>query len=455
MQLTPPLKRGAVAVVTLSLLAGGAVAYARWMRGGSWPEGLIQANGRIEGDHVSVASKFAGRVQELRVREGGSVRAGQVLIILDDTQAGARVNQARAQLAQTSARVEQASGTVREADASAAAALATREQARARAVQAREAVTTVEARLSGAHIGLDVLRSEAALAVETAEARVASARAGLARVDAAEQQARREAERMRWLFEQELVDRQRSEQANLAWTAARNELITARSGLVQAERALADANLGPQRVRIKEHEVAALESERAHHEAGIAEAEAAAEQAQAGVIRARAALEQARAALAEATSARDQAEAALTEAESVRGDLTITAPTAGVVMTRMVEAGEVVTAGAPLLDLVDLDRLYLKVFVPEARIGKLRLGLSARVHADAFPDRAFPATVRYIASRAEFTPKEVQTPDERVKLVYPVKLYLEANPEHLMTPGLPADAVIRWKEEVEWRKPRW
>jgi len=71
------------------------------------------------------------------------------------------------------------------------------------------------------------------------------------------------------------------------------------------------------------------------------------------------------------------------------------------------------------------------------------------------PDKPFPATVRYIASRAEFTHKEVQTPDERVKLVYAVKLYLTKNPDHRLTPGLPADTVIRWKEGVEWEKPHW
>jgi HlyD family secretion protein len=389
------------------------------------------------------------------VREGDSVTPGQVLAVLDDTQVAARVSQARAQLAQTSARVEQAGGAVREAAAGTVSAAATLEQARARATQARAAVAAADARLRAAGTALDVLRSETRLAVETAEARIASARAAVARAEAAEQQARREAERMRWLYESELVDRQRSEQADLAWTAARNDLVAARSALVQSERALADAHLGPRRVTSKEDEVVALQAERAHHAAGVVEAEAAAEQAQAGVARARAALEQARAALTQSTSARDHAEAALAEAESVRGDLTVTAPTAGIVMTRMVDGGEVVTAGAPLLDIVDLDRLYLKVFVPEAQIGKLRLGLAARVHADAFPDRWFPATVRYIAARAEFTPKEVQTPDERVKLVYPVKLYLEANPEHRLTPGLPADAVIRWKDDVEWRAPRW
>jgi len=97
----------------------------------------------------------------------------------------------------------------------------------------------------------------------------------------------------------------------------------------------------------------------------------------------------------------------------------------------------------------------LKVYVPEIEIGKVRLGLPARIYTDAFPDKPFPATLRYIASQAEFTPKEVQTADERVKLVYAVKLYLDENPDHRLTPGLPADAVIRWQENAPWAKPRW
>jgi HlyD family secretion protein len=120
----------------------------------------------------------------------------------------------------------------------------------------------------------------------------------------------------------------------------------------------------------------------------------------------------------------------------------------------MVDIGEVVTAGAPLFEVVDLDRLYLKVYVPEIQIGKIRLNLQARIYTDAFPDRPFEATVRYIASKAEFTPKEIQTPDERVKLIYAVKLYLKENPDHQLTPGLPADAVIRWKEDVAWVSPK-
>ena len=145
----------------------------------------------------------------------------------------------------------------------------------------------------------------------------------------------------------------------------------------------------------------------------------------------------------------------MAEAQSAMDDLTIHAPATGVITTRIVDSGEVIAAGSPLFDIVNLDRLYLKVYIAEKEIGKVRLGLSARVYTDAFADKSFPATLRYIASRAEFTPKEVQTPDERVKLVYAVKLYLDQNPEHCLTPGLPADAMIRWQEDAPWAKPRW
>ena len=66
-----------------------------------------------------------------------------------------------------------------------------------------------------------------------------------------------------------------------------------------------------------------------------------------------------------------------------------------------------------------------------------------------------PANLTPQYSKAEEAYRKAQTPDERVKLVYPVKLYLEANPDHRLTPGLPADAIIRWREDVEWRAPRW
>lgn len=334
------------------------------------PEGLIQANGRIEGDHVTVSGKFPGRVSRIMVQEGDAVRTGDMIAQLDDA------------------------------------------QVRARRTQAREGVAALEARIMAEGLNLQIMNKEVPITVETAKAGEEDAEAVMAKTEAAAHQAERDAKRFQDLAEKGMVDRQKSEQTDLARTSAVKDLESARTGLKKAEKELSQAHLGWDRVRVKEKEIAALK-------------------AQLG-----------------------QAKGVLAEAESNLQDLTIIAPSAGFVTIKMVNSGEVVSAGTPLIEMVDMDRLYLKVYVPEVQIGRIRLGLTARVSIDAFPDRSFPATVRFISHKAEFTPKEVQTPDERVKLVYAVKLYLDENPEHRLTPGLPADAVIRWKEDAPWVKPR-
>jgi HlyD family secretion protein len=363
-------KQLSIVAIVISAAIGVYVAFDRLVLNSGLPDGLIQANGRIEGDHVTVASKFPGRIQELLVREGATVTQGQVLIRLDNSQTAARVQ------------------------------------------QAKHAAEALEAQVQAAHTTLAILNLDVPLAIERADAQAAKAKDTVDKALSVEREARSDAQRFRDLAEKDEASIQQRDQATMRWEVAQKEIASSRSALTQAKKELAQAELGWKRIRAKEFEVSALESQR------------------------------------------DQAYAVLDEAESVLTDLTITAPTSGTVTTRMVDVGEVVAAGTPLLELVDLDLLYLKVYVPEVQIGKVRLDLPAQVYTDAFPDRPFDATVRYIASKAEFTPKEVQTPDERVKLIYAVKLYLSANPEHRLTPGLPADAIVRWKEDVAWAKPK-
>ena len=358
------------AAVLASVLIAGYVILDRLVWQDGLPEGLIQANGRIEGDHVTVASKFPGRVVDLAAREGAEVVNGTVLIRLDDAQTKAKV------------------------------------------VQASRVLESLMSQVEAAHTALAVLNLEVPLSIEAADAKVASARALIRKANAVEYEARRDAERVRSLLPEQAVSQQHVDQADARWKVAVTDIAVARAAFDQAGKELAQAELGRERIRSKEAEVAALERQR------------------------------------------DQADAVLAEARSVLDELTIVAPTNGTVTTRMVDVGEVVATGAPLLELVDLDRLYVQVYVPERQVGRVRLDLPARIHTDAFPDEPFEATVRYIASKAEFTPKEVQTPDERVKLIYAVRLYLTANPNHRLTPGLPADAVIRWKDDVAWSKPR-
>ncbi len=145
------------------------------------------------------------------------------------------------------------------------------------------------------------------------------------------------------------------------------------------------------------------------------------------------------------------ARAAHQEIEVSRAELRVVAPLAGTVVTKAAETGELASPGRPLLVLADLQRPYLRVYVPERDIGKAKLGDPARVYVDSFPNRPFEAVVTEVAKKAEFTPKDVHMPDERVTLVYSVKLEIR-NPQGLLKPGMPADALIRWKPEAPWGK---
>jgi len=125
------------------------------------------------------------------------------------------------------------------------------------------------------------------------------------------------------------------------------------------------------------------------------------------------------------------------------------APSAGTVLVRAVEVGEVVLPGQALGLLMDLSRLELKVYVPGSDLGKLVLGDPARVRIDAFSNRDFSARVSRIDDYAQFTPRDIHVPEERTRMVYGVTLMLD-NPDGVLKPGMPADAWIRWDDAQSW-----
>lgn len=137
-----------------------------------------------------------------------------------------------------------------------------------------------------------------------------------------------------------------------------------------------------------------------------------------------------------------QAQAAADLLGKTIADCTITAPAGGVVTHKAVEAGELATPGATVVTLVALDTVHVMIYVTEKELGRVRLGDAADVTIDAFPEKIFPGKVTYISPQAEFTPKNVQTKEDRVKLVFGIKIGIE-NRDGLLKPGLPADAVIR------------
>ena len=122
--------------------------------------------------------------------------------------------------------------------------------------------------------------------------------------------------------------------------------------------------------------------------------------------------------------------------------MNLSSPIDGLVTSRSAHEGEAAVAGATLLTVANLDEVTLRIYVPENKLGLVYLGQEAEVAVDSFPGRVFTGTVSHIAQQAEFTPKNVQTEEERVNMVFAVKVRLP-NREHLLKPGMPADAVLR------------
>ena len=137
----------------------------------------------------------------------------------------------------------------------------------------------------------------------------------------------------------------------------------------------------------------------------------------------------------------DQAVAAADLLKKTIADCTVVSPVAGIVTRRPVEAGELVGAGTTVLTVSELDTVHVMLFVTEKELGRVRLGGEADVTIDAAPGRVFKGRVTFISPEAEFTPKNIQTKEDRVKLVFGVKVEIP-NPDGALKPGLPADAVI-------------
>ncbi|MBU4200598.1 MAG: efflux RND transporter periplasmic adaptor subunit [Verrucomicrobia bacterium] len=136
----------------------------------------------------------------------------------------------------------------------------------------------------------------------------------------------------------------------------------------------------------------------------------------------------------------DAAQARLAQMEKAIADCLVTAPQDGVVTTRVREDGEVVAAGAVLLILSRLNEVWLSLYIPESRLGQVKLGQPAWIGIDG-DSRRFEGKVTFVSPEAEFTPRNVQTPEERAKLVYRIKITLP-NPDGIFKPGMPADGYL-------------
>ena len=385
--------------------------------GNAQTDGPIVASGFIEGEEVAVAPETSGRIAEMRVDRGDAVQGGDVLVQLDGAllqskrlEAEAGVASGRANLARVlaGARVEE----ITAARAALTQAEAERDGAAQAVINAREAISNP--------LSLDAQISAARTQVSLAEQNVEMAEANLA-----------ETELEHHVYAKQGGDTER------AWDL---QLQAAQAALAQAQAELE----GAQQVLNARW---AIRANPLTLKAGLHSAEMRYSVAEARVAAARAALGELEAGptgeeIAMAEAQMHQAEAAVRLVDAQIAQLTLVAPMDGVVTSRSGHAGETATAGAPLLTIANLDQVTLVIYIPETRIGQVQVGQEVEVRVDSFPERVFVGQVASIAGEAEFTPRNVQTQEERVNLVFAVKVHIP-NPDYALKPGMPADATIQ------------
>ncbi len=164
-------------------------------------------------------------------------------------------------------------------------------------------------------------------------------------------------------------------------------------------------------------------------------------------------LQAARAARLLAIREGDRARAQLAAAEAQLDETAVRAPVAGTVSRELMRVGEIAGPGVPLVEILQAGEIKLRVYLPLQSAGRVRPGAEARVYMDAYPDRVFPGTVEWVASEAEFTPRDVHMPDERATLAFAVDIRI-SDADGALRDGFPADAYIRWDDSAPWPERR-
>jgi HlyD family secretion protein len=359
------------------------------------PENRIAFSGNIELTEVKVSFKTPGKIEELSLQEGDQVKQGEILARLDHTQLLRQRDSILASSASAQARLAQATTNV---------------EYQSEALESQIALRQAEVRNAQAVLD-ELLAGSRKQDVEQAKAAVERARAEF-------DTAKRDWERAQALFKDEDISASAHDQAKTRYESAS-------AGLKQAEERLSLVEEGPRSETI--------------------------DAARAQLRRAQAGLQLAEASRLEVKRSRQEREARASDIAQIKAQLGVieaqladtvaVAPVSGVVLVKSAEQGEVVAAGTTIVTLGDIEHPWLRGYIDESDLGRVKLGSLARITTDSYPGKVYTGKVTFISSEAEFTPKQIQTPEERAKLVYRIKVEVE-NPNQELKLNMPADAEI-------------
>jgi len=385
-------KKFIIAAVVLVLGTTGAL-WSRWSRGDV--DNNIRLSGNIELTEINVAFKTAGKVVELSADEGNSVHRGMVLARIDRDQIERERDKQQAGLAVSESELIQLKTAIQYSHASTESDIALRQ------AEVKEAQAHLDELLAGSR-----------------PQEIEQARAAVADAHTQHSQASQDWERAQRLYKNDDISTAQRDQY-----FARYESTAAT--LKQAEERLAVVKEGPRREQI---DAARAQLERA---------QAAVRYSEANWIEIKRKEQEVSTRQAEIAKARAQVAVVTSQLEDTRAE----SPIDGVVLSKSADLGEVLSSGTTVMTIGDIDRPWVRGYISEPDLGRVKLGTPVRITTDSFPGKFYTGRISFIASSAEFTPKQIQTSEERVKLVYRIKIDVE-NPAQELKLNMPVDAEI-------------
>ncbi len=356
----------------------------------------LSVSGNLELTQVDISFKVPGKLIQLNVDEGYFVKKGQVIARIDRDQVDSQRDRDEASLHNSQSQYDQMETSV---------------QWQRRTLESDVALRTAELRASQARL--------AALVAGSRPQEIQESRAAVADAKAQHDQAQADWDRAQDLYKNDDISKQQYDQYRM-------RLDSTAAVLRQSDERLALVVEGPR----KEDIDAAR--------ADVVRAQAAVESAENNRLELKRREQDVFAHRADVNRAR--AQVAITDTQI--NDTVVTAPIDGVVLVKSAEVGEVLAAGTTVVTIGDIDRPWLRAYVNETDLGRVKYGQAATLTTDSFPGKSYPGRISFIASEAEFTPKQIQTNEERVKLVYRIKIDVD-NRSHDLKSNMPVDAEIQ------------
>ncbi len=385
-------------IIPILVLLAAVAGYFWWNRTHAEDPDSIRLSGNIEFKKVDIAFKTAGKLVELTVDEGANVTKDMMIARLDREQMTRMRERDAATVDSAESQLVQMQTAIRYQKEMTAGETAVRES------ELRQAKAKLQELLDG-----------------TRPQELAQARSAVSDLRALREQAGKELERGRKLIAKEDISQNQFDQYQTRFDSLNAQVAS-------AEQRLALLTEGPRKTDIEAARAA------------VTRAEAALKMTQAQrleILRREEDLAARRADVSRAKSG-------VSVIDSQLDDTLARSPIDGVVLTKSADPGEVLAAGTPVVTLGDIDHPWLRGYVPQTKLGRVKLGMPVAIHSDSFPGKTYKGKITYIASEAEFTPKQIQTAEERVKLVYRIKVEVE-NPGRELKLNMPVDGTIDLK----------